>query len=147
MQINNACTLRYWPECLCCRLNLLSHCVNPELLVFIPTIHSSRIFADANFTSRLICQPVHTLLWKPNSGPRSHSLKIISNSVVVLGKGAKKIFEKKITNVGFAFTHTYTPVKTNIFSSFPQSYMENFEEKKNNKCYFCLYTYIHACRN
>ena len=49
---------------------------------------------------------------------------------MVLGIGAKKIFVKKITNVGFAFTHTYTPVKTNIFSSFPQSYMENFEEEK-----------------
>jgi hypothetical protein len=36
--------------------------------------------------------------------------------------------KKKLTNVSFAFTHTYTPVKTNIFRFFPQLYMENFEK-------------------
>ena len=45
-----------------------------------------------------------------------------------LGKGAKKNKEKKLTSVSFAFTHTYTPVKTNIFPFFPQAYMENFEK-------------------
>ena len=46
--------------------------------------------------------------------------------------------EKKLTNVSFAFTHTYTPVKTNMFPFFPQAYMENFEKcaktqkQKNN---------------
>ena len=57
-----------------------------------------------------------------------------------LGKGKvqKKKLKKKLTNVSFAFTHTYTPVKTNIFRFFPQSYMENFEKcaktqkQKNN---------------
>ena len=54
------------------------------------------------------------------------------------GKVQKKKIEKKLTNVSFAFTHTYTPVKTNIFRFFPQSYMENFEKcaktqkRKNN---------------
>ena len=49
-----------------------------------------------------------------------------------------KKLKKKLTNVSFAFTHTYTPVKTNIFRFFPQSYMENFEKcaktqkQKNN---------------
>ena len=40
----------------------------------------------------------------------------------------KKKLKKKLTNVSFAFTHTYTPVKTNIFRFFPQAYMENFEK-------------------
>ena len=54
------------------------------------------------------------------------------------GKVQKKKLKKKLTNVSFAFTHTYTPVKTNIFRFFPQSYMENFEKcaktqkQKNN---------------
>ena len=43
------------------------------------------------------------------------------------GKVQKKRGEK-LTNVSFAFTHTYTPVKTNIFPFFPQAYMENFEK-------------------
>ena len=40
----------------------------------------------------------------------------------------KKNKEKKLTSVSFAFTHTYTHVKTNIFPFFPQAYMENFEK-------------------
>ena len=44
------------------------------------------------------------------------------------GKVQKKNSKKKLTNVSFAFTHTYTPVKTNIFRFFPQAYMENFEK-------------------
>ena len=36
--------------------------------------------------------------------------------------------KKKLTNVSFAFTHTYTAVKTNSFRFFPQAYMENFEK-------------------
>ena len=49
-----------------------------------------------------------------------------------------KKLKKKLTNVSFAFTHTYTPVKTNIFRFFPQAYMKNFEKcaktqkQKNN---------------
>ena len=40
----------------------------------------------------------------------------------------KKKREKKLTSVSFAFTHTYTLAKTNIFPFFPQAYMENFEK-------------------
>ena len=40
----------------------------------------------------------------------------------------KKQGKKKLTNVSSAVTHTYTPVKTNIFPFFPQAYMENFEK-------------------
>ena len=40
----------------------------------------------------------------------------------------KKNKEKKLTGVSFALTHTYTPVKTNIFPFFPQAYMEIFEK-------------------
>ena len=42
------------------------------------------------------------------------------------GKVQKK--EKKLTNVSFAFTHTYTLVKTNIFGIFSQACLENFEK-------------------
>ena len=58
--------------------------------------------------------------------------------LIYLRERFKKKIEKKLTNVSFAFTHTYTPVKTNIFRFFPQSYMENFEKcaktqkRKNN---------------
>ena len=45
-----------------------------------------------------------------------------------LRKGAKKKGKKDLTSVSFAFTHTYTPVKTNIFPFFPQAYIENFEK-------------------
>ena len=45
-----------------------------------------------------------------------------------LGKGAKKNLKKNLTSVSFAFTHTYTAVKTNSFRFFPQAYMENFEK-------------------
>ena len=44
--------------------------------------------------------------------------------------------EKKLTSVSFALTHTYTPVKTNIFPFFPQAYMENLAivwEKRKKK--------------
>ena len=51
--------------------------------------------------------------------------RIIQNE---LGKGAKTKGEKKLTSVSFAFTPTYTPVKTNMFPFFPQAYMENFEK-------------------
>ena len=40
----------------------------------------------------------------------------------------KKIEEKNLTSVSFAFTHAYTAVKTNSFRFFPQAYMENFEK-------------------
>ena len=64
---------------------------------------------------------------------RCKSIKI---KILCKGKVQKK--GKKLTNVSFAFTHTYTPVKTNIFPFFPQAYMENFEKcaktqkQKNN---------------
>ena len=35
------------------------------------------------------------------------------------GKVQKKNKEKKLTSVSFAITHTYPPVKTNIFRFFP----------------------------
>ena len=41
-----------------------------------------------------------------------------------LGKGAKRKLKKNLTSVSFAFTHTYTAVKTNSFRFFPQAYME-----------------------
>ena len=44
------------------------------------------------------------------------------------GKVQKKKIEKNLTSVSFAFTHTYTAVKTNSFRFFPQAYMENFEK-------------------
>ena len=51
---------------------------------------------------------------------------------MTLGKGAKKK-GKKLTNVSFAFTHTYTPVKTKHFPFFPQAYMEHFEKCAKTK--------------
>ena len=46
-----------------------------------------------------------------------------------LGKGAKKKkLKKNLTSVSFAFTHTYTAVKTNSFRFFPQAYIQNFEK-------------------
>merc|ERR1719341_2433683 len=50
------------------------------------------------------------------------------NQIQLRERCRKKKIEKKLTNVSFAFTHTYTPVKTNIFRFFPQAYMENFEK-------------------
>ena len=44
------------------------------------------------------------------------------------GKVQKKKMKKNLTSVSFAFTHTYTAVKTNSFRFFPQAYMENFEK-------------------
>ena len=44
------------------------------------------------------------------------------------GKVQKKNSKKKLTNVSFAFTHTYTLVKTNIFGIFSQACLENFEK-------------------
>ena len=53
---------------------------------------------------------------------------MISGEKKLLRERCKKNKEKKLTSVSFAFTHTYTPVKTNIFPFFPQAYMENFEK-------------------
>ena len=44
------------------------------------------------------------------------------------GKVQKKKLKKNLTSVSFAFTHTYTAVKTNSFRLFPQAYMETFEK-------------------
>ena len=44
------------------------------------------------------------------------------------GKVQKKNSKKKLTNVSFAFTHTYTLVKTNIFGIFSQACLENVEK-------------------
>ena len=46
--------------------------------------------------------------------------QLISNRI---RERCKKNKEKKLT--GVSFTHTYTPVKANIFPFFPQAYMEN----------------------
>ena len=57
--------------------------------------------------------------------------------VTAKGKVQKKQGEKKLTSVSFALTHTYTPVKTNIFPFFPPSvhgklnYCLGKKEKKN----------------
>ena len=48
-------------------------------------------------------------------------------------KVQKKRRRKNLTTVSFAFTHTYTPLKTNIFPFFPQAYMENFEKCAKRK--------------
>ena len=41
---------------------------------------------------------------------------------------------KKLTSVSFAFTHTYTPVKANIFPFFPKrtwKILKNVQKRKN----------------
>ena len=49
-------------------------------------------------------------------------------AIRVIRERCKKKGKKNLTSVSFGFTHTYTPVKTNIFPFFPQAYMENFEK-------------------
>ena len=61
----------------------------------------------------------------------TQSIDAIDATSVTLRERCQKNKEKKITSVSFAFTHTYTPVKTNIFPFFPQAYMENFEKCAN----------------
>ena len=58
-----------------------------------------------------------------------------------LGEGAKKR-RKKLTNVSFAFTHTYTPVKTKNVPFFPQAYMENFEKCAKTKKQYVVPCYL-----
>ena len=48
--------------------------------------------------------------------------------LMLIRERCKKKIEKNLTSVSFAFTHTYTAVKTNSFRFFPQAYMENFEK-------------------
>ena len=48
-------------------------------------------------------------------------LTFCDKTELYLGEGAKKK-EKKLTNVSFAFTHTYTLVKTKNNNFFPQAY-------------------------
>ena len=48
--------------------------------------------------------------------------------VYLFRERCKKKLKKNLTSVSFAFTHTYTAVKTNSFRFFPQAYMENFEK-------------------
>ena len=46
----------------------------------------------------------------------------------------KKKIEKKLTNVSFAFTHTYTPVKLTFFVFFPKrtwKILKNVQKRKN----------------
>ena len=65
-------------------------------------------------------------------------VNVVDEFPILLFRERCKKKGKKLTNVSFAFTHTYTPVKTNIFPFFPQAYMENFEKcaktqkQKNN---------------
>ena len=54
--------------------------------------------------------------------------QICTNMRFDLGKGSKKNSKKNLTNVSFAFTHTYTLVKPNIFGVFSQACLENFEK-------------------
>ena len=51
-----------------------------------------------------------------------------TNSVLIRERFKKKNSKKKLTNVSFAFTHTYTLVKTNICGIFSQACLENFEK-------------------
>ena len=60
----------------------------------------------------------------------------------LLRERCKKKLKKKLTNVSFAFTHTYTPVKTNIFRFFPQAYMENFEKCAKTKKQYVVPCYL-----
>ena len=55
------------------------------------------------------------------------------------GKVQKK-GEKKLTNVSFAFAHTYTPVKTNSFGFFPirtWKILKNVQKLKNKRTICC----------
>ena len=61
-------------------------------------------------------------------------LWVFCRNLLLLGKGAKKNKEKKLTSVSFALTHTYTPVKTNIFPFFPKrtwKILKNVQKRKN----------------
>ena len=77
-------------------------------------------------------------------GPRLFVTKMVEvvlrhlnhDKAFVLGKGAKKKQGKKLTSVSFAFTHTYTPVKTNIFPFFPKrtwKILKNMQKRNNLK--------------
>ena len=76
--------------------------------------------------------------------------KFFSADSLIQSKGkVQKKQGKKLTSVSFALTHTYTPVKTNIFPFFPQAYMENLaivwekRKKKTNISPFpATHTYI-----
>ena len=52
-----------------------------------------------------------------------------SDEIICVRERCKeKKLKKNLTSVSFAFTHTYTAVKTNSFRFFPQAYMENFDK-------------------
>ena len=50
-----------------------------------------------------------------------YTMWVLIGAIVELGKGAKKTRKIKLTSVSFAFTHTYTPVKTKKNPFFPPS--------------------------
>ena len=52
-------------------------------------------------------------------------LSVVTSAYTIVSKGK---VQKNLTSVSFAFTHTYTAVKTNSFRFFPQEYMDNFEK-------------------
>ena len=62
-----------------------------------------------------------------------YELSYVWLNLMKIRERCKKKQGKKLTSVSFAFTHTYTPVKTNMFPFFPQAYMENFENVQNAK--------------
>ena len=68
----------------------------------------------------------------------------VSGSGRQIRERCKKIKrKKKLTNVSFAFTHTYTLEKLTFFLFFPQAYMENFEKcAKTQKQYIVCFLKI-----
>ena len=106
---------------------------------------------DSNFFSSLFFQPLicrakvdwlwmlgFHLHWPSASGPgHLGSSPACSQSIkhqLNLGKGAKKKGEKKLANVSFAFTHTYTPKKLTFFLFFPKrrwKILKNVQKRKN----------------
>ena len=100
------------------------------LLIIFPTIH--RLFIKEPRTKDSLHCPGFIWLYKSKLSTRNISIictYIFGWTLFIVYEGkVQKKQGKKLTSVSFAFTHTYTPVKTNIFRFFPQAYIENFEK-------------------
>ena len=92
-------------------------------LNIFPCHHYNKTIVHSTVQSFLFFPPSTCVLSFPSSKEvfRKHGFCLF----FLLRERCKK---KKLTNVSFPFTHTYTPVKTNIFPFFPQAYMEIFEK-------------------
>ena len=69
----------------------------------------------------------HPLCHSGSIWQKWHQFKV-QNTYLCRGK------VKKLTSVSFAFTHTYTPVKTNFFPFFPKrtwKFLKNVQKRKN----------------